>query len=241
MGVSSFKVGRLERLRVVRRISRFTVLLEGSEGRVLGYLHNTGRLHGVLEPGAIAFCTPLEEPRKCRYRVVGIGLGGWSRAAVVDTAVQERAFERWMLEGAFPWLRGVESFARHVEVEGSRIDYLVRFGGGRAFLELKSAVSLLENGYACFPDAPTARGRRHVEALARLRRAGERSIIAFVVSHPMARGFAPCWHIDPLFAEALLRATLEGVEVYALKAVLDVELSAVVLEEASIHVNLRGP
>lgn len=54
-----------------------------------------------------------------------------------------------------------------VKVGNSRID----FQDGNTFIEVKGC-SLVENGVAMFPDAPTERGRRHLEELIKLKEKG---------------------------------------------------------------------
>jgi sugar fermentation stimulation protein A len=85
-------------------------------------------------------------------------------------------------------------------------------------VEAKSA-SLVEEGaegnIARFPDAVTARGRRHVEELAALARAGERAAVVFIVQRPDARELRPQWETDPAFAAALAAAQQAGVHLLA--------------------------
>ena len=96
----------------------------------------------------------------------------------------------------------------------------------------------MEGGLALFPDAPTARGRRHVEALARAVRRGpppgglarrdqppsdqtrrERkrteAAVVFVVQRGDAYRFRPNVAADPVFARALARAARAGVRILA--------------------------
>ena len=51
----------------------------------------------------------------------------------------------------------------------SRFDFYLEAGEKRAFAEVKG-VTLEENGWARFPDAPTERGVKHLRHLARPRR-----------------------------------------------------------------------
>jgi len=74
---------------------------------------------------------------------------------------------------------------------------------------------LVEEGTALFPDAVTARGRRHVEELARAVALGDRAAVVFVVQRDDATRFAPHDASDPLFGQALRLAAAAGVEVYA--------------------------
>ena len=60
---------------------------------------------------------------------------------------------------------------------GSRCDLLLRDGeGGAVWVEIKN-VTWVRRGVACFPDAPTARGRKHLADLARCVAAGQRAAL----------------------------------------------------------------
>jgi sugar fermentation stimulation protein A len=77
-------------------------------------------------------------------------------------------------------------------------------------VEVKS-VSLVEGGIARFPDAPTARGRRHVSELEAFLREGGRGLVLFIVQRDDARVVTPNSRTDPAFAAAVTSARREGV------------------------------
>ena len=81
-------------------------------------------------------------------------------------------------------------------------------------MEVKSA-SLVIDGSARFPDAVTARGRRHVLELAEVVNRGGRAAIVFIVQRPDAHELRPQWSSDPEFAQALVSAQQAGVAIYA--------------------------
>ena len=76
------------------------------------------------------------------------------------------------------------------------------------------SVTLVEDGVARFPDAVTARGRRHLLELIDLKRQGERTAVIFVVQRPDARHVEAHRGADPAFADALAAAAAAGVELY---------------------------
>lgn len=123
-------------------------------------------------------------------------------------------FERALQRGAVPGLLGAHIIAREVRKGSSRIDFEVVFRGRRALVEVKSA-TLVEKGRAFFPDAPTARGARHLNELASHCRKGGRALVVFVVQRDDARSLSPHAANDPVFAAALSRAVRAGVRVLA--------------------------
>jgi sugar fermentation stimulation protein A len=80
--------------------------------------------------------------------------------------------------------------------------------------EVKS-VTLVEGDRGLFPDAPTARGARHVRELSALARRGEPSAVVFVVQRPDARSVTPNRATDPAFADAMAGAARAGVSLLA--------------------------
>lgn len=106
-------------------------------------------------------------------------------------------------------------FRREVRYGSSRFDFCVEApDGGRLFLEVKG-VTLVRDGCAEFPDAPTGRGARHLDELAAAVREGYAACALFVVQLEGVRSFAPCRRIDPAFADALARAAASGVTLAA--------------------------
>lgn len=82
------------------------------------------------------------------------------------------------------------------------------------WVETKS-VTLVEEGITRFPDAPTERGRRHLETLIRAVAREDQAAVLFVVQRPDAHAFGPHTEADPAFAKALRRARGDGVAVLA--------------------------
>jgi len=81
-------------------------------------------------------------------------------------------------------------------------------------VEVKS-VTYVEDGIGRFPDAPTARGRKHLGELANLAASGYRASVVFIAQREDARKFAPFEEIDPDFAETLRQVKGKGVEIHA--------------------------
>jgi sugar fermentation stimulation protein A len=105
--------------------------------------------------------------------------------------------------------------ASHADEIHSRCDFAGHEPDGRrCWIEVKS-VSLVEQGVALFPDAVTARGRRHLLELAGRAAAGDRAAVVFVVQRPDGTHVAAHRAADPAFAAALDQAAAAGVELHA--------------------------
>jgi sugar fermentation stimulation protein A len=137
--------------------------------------------------------------------------GRWVSAV---PALANRIFESALLRGGVPGLRGARLLAREVKRGRSRLDFLLRHRGEPLLVEVKSA-TLVEGRTALFPDAPTARGARHVGELMAAARAGRRAAVVFVVQRSDARVLRPHAENDPAFSTALREAARAGVWVLA--------------------------
>ena len=120
-----------------------------------------------------------------------------------------------------------------VSFGGSRLDFRLSGPEGVCWVEAKS-VTLVVDGIARFPDAPTSRGRRHLLELIDALEQGDRASAVFVVQRSDARSFQPHHQADPEFAEALNLAASAGVEIRAYSC--DVTLEAIsIRNELLVH------
>ncbi len=192
----------------LRRRNRFVVEVE-LDGRVVrAHLPNPGRLQEVLDPGRRILLRPAPPGRRTAWTAVGADLGPF--LVSLDATLPNRAFPSFLERGTVPELRGWRILAREPRLGEGRADFLLARGRRRVWVEVKS-VTLVENGLALFPDAPTVRGRRHLEELAGLVQRGEEALVLFVVQRPDATRFGPHAGIDPKFAEAFREALAAGV------------------------------
>jgi sugar fermentation stimulation protein A len=96
-------------------------------------------------------------------------------------------------------------------------------------MEMKS-VTLVMDGIARFPDAPTERGRKHVGTLMKAVEEGHRAAAIFVIQRDDATGLSPYDNNDPEFGAALREAVEAGVEAYAFTCVLTREAITIASE-----------
>lgn len=122
----------------------------------------------------------------------------------------KEAIERAQL----PEFDGYDRIVSEVPYGESRLDLHLSRGPDACFIEVKS-VTLVEGETGRFPDAPTLRGKRHLEELIRIKRNGIRAAILFVVQREDATGFTPNDRTDPQFGSTLRAAAQQGVEAYA--------------------------
>ena len=110
----------------------------------------------------------------------------------------EMAFEA-VSKGWIPERSGYDEVVREQKFGNSRFDLLLKKGAELCYVEVKNVTLLAEDGTYAFPDAVTERGRKHLNELIEVVKAGHRA------AH----------EIDPQYAEALKAASASGVELHA--------------------------
>ena len=201
--------------RLVRRYKRFLADVELEDGSlVTAHCPNPGRMLGCSEPGSRVVLRDSQNPaRKLRYTFQSIQVG---RGLVnVDTALPNEVVREAIEAGRIPELADYDEVRREVPYgESSRIDLLLSRRDEECYVEVKSA-TLARGRTALFPDAVTARGRRHLGELTAVVRQGQRAVQFFFVSRCGMSRFAPADDIDPAYGEALRTAAAAGVELLA--------------------------
>lgn len=213
----------LVRGRLVKRYKRFLADVELDDGRTItAHTPNPGRMTGLVSSGRRVVLSESDNPRrKLRFTWELLRLG--SRWVGVNPMHSNRLVEEAIARGIASPLTGYHELKREVGLDGdeasARLDFRLRAGDELAWLEVKTAtlVEPLPDGrkVARFPDAPTARGRRHLELLRNRARRGERAVLCFVVQRGDVDLVTSADAIDPAYGEGLRRAVGDGVEVLA--------------------------
>ena len=208
--------GKIREASFLQRLNRFSALveLEGSEEVV--YLANSGRMEELLQPGRPVLLEERFAPqRKTCYDLIIVALGEKGEKMVsVDARVPAKLVYEALLRGALPHFKGYSSIYREATLGQSRLDFLLSGSNRFCFLEVKS-VTLVRQGRALFPDAPTPRGRRHLRELIQAKREGYEAAIVFVIQREDAFALSPNDEMDPEFGRDLREAEERGVSIYA--------------------------
>jgi len=195
-------LGQLHTATLIQRQNRFVALadLDGSQVRI--HVPETGRLQEILTPGRSLLLVKNRPGLKTDYTLVAASMEeGWVLLhSRLHTPIVRRAIEAGLL-GFLP-----KSIEHEVPFQSSRLDLLV---DSTTYIEIKGC-SLLQNGQCLFPDAPTARGRRHLLELIRARELGFHGIVAILAVRP-GSCFAPNKSRDPAFAKTFAKALELGV------------------------------
>jgi len=195
------------------RENRFVARIRQGAERARAHVPNSGRLRELLFPGARVLVRKAEaEGRVTQYDLVMVELP--HTLVCIDTRLPPGLLEEAILAGRLCEFAAYGQSHREVAFGRSRLDLRLEGEEVPCFIETK-LVTLVEEGRALFPDAPTSRGRRHMEELVLARKEGYRAAAVFIVQREDARDFAPHGILDPEFATTLRWAVAQGVEAHA--------------------------
>jgi sugar fermentation stimulation protein A len=196
------------------RPNRYMIIVQRHHLEFQCFFPNPGRLDELLNPGAkIAVDhVPFSIQRKTRYDAIAVKMS--NRWISIDSRVPNKLVSEALRLHKIPELQPYDRVKSEVPFGNSRIDFLLEGEKGRCLVEVKSC-TLVKDGVGIFPDAPTARGRRHLLELIRAKRRGFRACIIFVIQRDDVSAFKPNHDTDVDFSKALHLAHNRGVELYA--------------------------
>lgn len=198
---------------LLRRPNRYLAVVELDGAEVAAHVPNPGRMNELMVPGyPVQLAAAPGEHRKTAWDLIAVDLAGlW---VCIDNRLGGKLARRALEGGAIEGLPAYESVACEVRCGESRLDFKLACGESCCWVETKSC-TLVTDGVGRFPDAPTARGRRHLEELMRRRAAGERAAVLFLIQRPDATSIRPHDETDPAFGETLRAAHGAGVDIVA--------------------------
>ncbi len=208
---------------LIKRYKRFMADVRLRNNHVVtAHCPNSGSMKACCEPGRRVYLSRHNKPsRRLKYTWEMIQME--HSLVGVNTMVPNRLTEAAILAGDIPELSGYESVRREVKYgENSRIDILLEKGKKRCFVEVKNC-TLVSEGLACFPDAVTSRGLKHLVELQSQVKKGDRSVMFYLIQRMDANRFEPADHIDPAYGEELRKAVSKGVEVLVYDVKMDLE------------------
>lgn len=226
------------------RPNRFIAEVEIDGEIEIAHVPNTGRCKELLVGDAVVWLEPSNNPnRKTKFSLhfvenkgVLVSLYSQQANSIVFDAIKE---------GKIKELYGYDYFKREKTVGNSRIDiYLAKkeddcsgmsFLEDSCFIEVKG-VTLIVDGEARFPDAPTERGAKHLKELIELKKQGNRCVVFFLIQHPAGNFFRPNWENDPTFSKTLNEAHEVGVEILVYRC--DNQLDGIELIPESLDFDL---
>ena len=203
---------------LIKRYKRFLADIEMANGKPLTvHCPNSGSMLGCSEPGSPVMISRSANPgRKYPHTLEMVQVG--SAWVGVNTSLTNKLVREALEKKVVKEFGKLDSITQEVKTSANtRLDFLLEREGKRIYMEVKNC-SLSENRAAMFPDAVTLRGTKHLHELATLKQRGHMAVVFFCVQRGDVDYFIPAAHIDPVYAETLVKVAAEGVEVLAYQA-----------------------
>lgn len=194
----------------LERPNRFIVIADTAAGEIRAHCPNPGRLIEILTPGRRLILQKSDNPkRKTPYSLVAAYYK--DKVIPLNSVMANKAALELVIPTLFP---DAEKIIPEQTFGKSRFDFLIQEGNQKTYLEVKSC-TLVEEGRAMFPDAPTERGARHLRELMEIEKKepGTQGGVLFIITHEDAEIFTPNMHTDPNFSFALKEA-FKTIEIY---------------------------
>ncbi|MBI3962689.1 MAG: DNA/RNA nuclease SfsA [Deinococcus sp.] len=218
------RLGPLRPATLLARPNRYVAQVAFDNTTAWAHVPDPGRLPDLMWPGNTVYIAPnIGAHYKTSYTLFLARAPEPPHILVsVDTQAPNRLAAAllaagFLQDGSDPW-----TIRREVTYGHSRFDFQLARAQEQLILEVKS-VTLALSGVAYFPDAPTARGTKHLQTLSRLARRGMRTAVLFVVQRSDAGEIRPNTSTDPAFAKALASAQRAGVELYGVRFRVELE------------------
>ncbi|OPX28995.1 MAG: hypothetical protein B1H09_06985 [Gemmatimonadaceae bacterium 4484_173] len=197
------------------RPNRFLMEAELAHGEtIIAHVADPGRLEELLytDNRVLVVPAPPGTDRKTKWSLTAAeDPTGW---ILVNTGYHRRIAEA-LLWGPHSPLGPAHELQAEVSAPSgnSRFDFLLN---DKIWVEIKGC-TLKSGREALFPDAPTARGLKHVKELTELALAGMGTAVVFLVFVRDTDRFRTNRQTDPEFADALCKAADAGVQTFAVQ------------------------
>ena len=227
-----------------KRPNRFIAEVEIDGEIQIAHVPNTGRCKELLVEDAVVWLKPSDNPkRKTKFSLHFVENRG-HLVSIYSQQANEIVYDA-IRNGQIKELSCYNNHQREKTIDNSRIDiYLanheddccgMNFLIDSCYVEVKG-VTLIVDGEARFPDAPTERGAKHLKELIKLKKDGNRCVVFFLIQHPAGKFFRPNWENDPAFSQTLNEAHEEGVEILVYRC--DNQLDGIELIPESLDFDL---
>lgn len=196
------KMGEIVKGIFIERPNRFigNVLVNGEEK--ICHISDTGRLKEILTEKREIILSKNPPHLKTDYKLIACLVEHY---VLINTSIHSQIAKKAIEMGLLGFIPN--SIQKEVKYGNSRLDFLI---DNENYIELKGS-NLLDGNTCKFPDAPTVRGKKHLDELIELKQKGFQSTI-LIVSMRECEYFIPFEKRDPEFAKTFKKALNCGVK-----------------------------
>ena len=201
--------------KLIKRYKRFFTDVKLSKEIVTAHCPNTGSMKGLLDEGNEVYLLPNNDPkRKLKY---GLEIIKSRKNLVgVNTHMANRIVEHGLKNNLVNELKNNDIIKPEVFFnKETRFDFLLEKKGQKMFVEVKNVTLFRNKDTAEFPDAPTARGIKHLLTLIDAIKKSYKTYLIFLVQIQNMKYFKIAKDIDEEYYNAYLKAKKAGVNFLA--------------------------
>ena len=210
--------GHLIKAIFIERSNRYLSLIQLDNHIIEAFIPNPGRMKELLIKGVSVLIKEAGHIyRKTAYDLMAVHYNNeW---VCIDSRIPNKIINNLLLK------KSLKEFTKYINIKSeakylsSRFDFFLSGCGKGCFIEAKSC-TLVENGIALFPDAPTKRGTKHLYELIHAVKEGYEAYVIIVIQRGDANIFMPNKLMDPEFATAMKNAIENQVNVIAISTIL---------------------
>ena len=201
--------------KLIKRYKRFFTDVKLSKEIVTAHCPNTGSMKGLLDEGNEVYLLPNNDPkRKLKY---GLEIIKSRKNLVgVNTHMANRIVEHGLKNNLINELKNNDIIKPEVFFnKETRFDFLLEKKGQKMFVEVKNVTLFRNKDTAEFPDAPTARGTKHLLTLIDAIKKSYKTYLIFLVQIQNMKYFKIAKDIDEEYYKNYLIAKKAGVNFLA--------------------------
>ena len=201
--------------KLIKRYKRFFTDVKLAKEIVTAHCPNTGSMKGLLDEGNEVYLFPNNDPkRKLKY---GLEIIKSRKNLVgVNTHLANRIVEHGIKNNLVNELKNNDSIKPEVFFnKETRFDFLLEKKGQKMFVEVKNVTLFRNKDTAEFPDAPTARGIKHLLTLIDAIKRSYKTYLIFLVQIQNMKYFKIAKDIDEQYYRNYLLAKNAGVNFLA--------------------------
>ncbi len=201
--------------KLIKRYKRFFTDVKLDKEIVTAHCPNTGSMKGLLDEGNEVYLLSNNDPkRKLKY---GLEIIKSRKNLVgVNTHMANRIVDHGLKNNLINELKNNEIIKPEVFFnKKTRFDFLLEKKGQKMFVEVKNVTLFRNKDTAEFPDAPTARGTKHLLTLIDAIKKSYKTYLIFLVQIQNMKYFKIAKDIDEEYYNAYLKAKKAGVNFLA--------------------------
>ena len=201
--------------KLIKRYKRFFIDIKLSKEIVTAHCPNTGSMKGLLDEGNEVYLLPNNDPkRKLKY---GLEIIKSRKNLVgVNTHMANRIVEHGLNNNLISELKNNDSIKAEVFFnKETRFDFLLEKKTQKTFVEVKNVTLFRNKDTAEFPDAPTARGIKHLLTLIDAIKKSYKTYLIFLVQIQNMKYFKIAKDIDEDYYKTYIMAKKAGVNFLA--------------------------